>query len=368
MLLDYTTYINVLGTPDFFSKLRGWCAAHGWTEEEWIPEVSWSVTGAGAGRAWWVDYTGGGFLQLSKTGYGTQNLIVSLVCVANEEFSCHGITGNMRSQVEYIGGNFGDQENPACQNVLAGPRVGGAPNLYYNLGTAICGAIDLTRDSVIPKVWFFAGPHWICAVAQMNSVFCHMIHFGSFEMYEDNPSQGQVFGLSAAVYSPAAYDYNWGWSVYTYGGNHAVPFTGGYEDGFSYYRVHGLNFYYNSAPTTPIYGDDYYYLSDNCRVSGPKYSTAGGYGGTPLLDLAPALKANHYSEKRPLIKPVYFAKHPVVDGPIDNCWQPFCRAPVWATRFSGLQIGSQIDYGDESYLVFPTRTVYSVEGYAFRIA
>jgi hypothetical protein len=363
--LDYTVYTNVVGLADFFDKLRGWCISHGWTEEEWIPEVTWAtITGTGA----WRSYSDGGFLQMSKTGYGTQNLIVSLACVAREAFGAHGINGSMRSQLAYEANYFGAQENPICQNAIAGPPVSCAENLFYSLGNNT-GGFDVGRSSLIPKVWFFAGPHWICVVTQMNSVYSQMMHFGSFEMYEDNPSQGQVFGLSTqnlSVKIGSTYYDNWAWSVYPSLSKAVIPFSTGYVGSFGYDWIFGSYFYYHSRTENHTY-DNIWRMRDNCNIDETNYGSESNLG-IPVMDLGPAVKANHYSEKRPLLKPVYYISHPVENGPLDNVWQPICRAPVWCTRFSGLQIGSELTYGSEKYLVFPARTVNSTYGYAFRIA
>jgi hypothetical protein len=355
LLLDYVTYTNLTGCSDFFNKLRLWAVSKGWTQEEWLENVTWGTSPYG-----WKTDSRADFLQLSKTGYGTQNLIAAISSMIKEDYPSCSLAICMRSQTAY---ETSSSKHPMNQNPLVGMISSlTADSLFYQGVNNACGGLDLTASDNIPQAWFFAGPHWICAVAKMSEEFCQMMHFGSFEMFEDNPSQGQCFGMTTTVYGPGSYEYDTSWKT---GWERRLffttPFSSGKKSGFSYYTNHGLGFYYFNRASIAPYGTNYIYHRDNCHVYFGDYWSASS-GGNELLGVSGAVLSNHFSAKRPMIKPIF-----AIQRPADSVWVPVFKAPVWCLNTAGLEIGQQLEQDGSKYLVFPFPTIYTPQGYAFCI-
>lgn len=354
MLLDYTTYNNVSGANDFFDKLRLWAVSKGWYQEEWRTGYLWDSNNH------WVSDSRGRFLILSKSGYGTQNLIVSLATSIESTYNCFGITGCMRSQVSY--NDTSESKHPVGQNSICG-GVHNQSSGYYSNKESQTGGFDLGESFTIPKVWFFAGPHWIAAFAKMNDEFCQWLHFGSCEMFEDSPTLGQCFGMYSRIYNYTGqgYQYPWEWTNYQYGlstgyymSPGSVSYVGLYATnrwcGFDmYYDGHG---FYNTSHTLGAQG------RSNCHQSFAYMISTY----PPLLDVSVALKANHYSAKRPMIKPTFS-----YERASDSIYVPIAKAPFYIMNTAGLQIGQQLDFDGSSYLAFPTPTIYNTHGIAICI-
>lgn len=345
----------MIGANDFLDKLRLWAVSKGWTQEEWSSGYIWDQS------SHWVADARGRFLILSKSGYGSQNLIASFATVLRDSSpycTMFGFIGGMRSQVAYTEDT---QEHPVGQNKICGLTR----NLYYNYYSAgfqaSCG-FDLGESYTIPKVWFFAGTHWIAAVAQMNDVYCQWLHFGSCEIFENNPSQGQCFGVSGNQFIIPGdnYDYGWHWDGYKSLGTNKWVSAGflSYEGIYSYNRRVGFDMWYGSRS---------FYQTDSTQVQYCKNSiqfpnAAMGTTHFPMLNIVDALKPNYFSAKRPLIKPIYSYQRSS-----DSVYVPIARAPYYACSTAGLEIGQQLDMDGASYLVFPEPTIYNSHGWAFCI-
>lgn len=350
MLLNYIQHQNVSGGVDTLDKVRQFAVAQGWTQEEWRSGEGWEYASDGT----WETDTDCAYLCLSSTGQGTTSLIARLQLLRNRSHSeLPYFHIAMSSNTTYTTSTY---SAPYCQNAITHVETASYSHAKaMHIGTA-------TYDNL----YIFGNDHWICAVLDMNGVFCQIFHFGQYEMFDSNPTDGQCCGF----YGHTVYNQDTEWWKYdasTAAGstrNNYLPFWGSplwvADGGFSFETFDmywdgsdqgdASNIYYNIFP-----GLNYTSSDDRLDVTNVTYQL--------ILNLWDALNVNGWSGRRVMSKMTILCKY-ATDGTI----KPVCKSPMYVTKFSGLAMAEQITYGSDTYMMFPIVDITDQIGVGFRIA
>lgn len=351
MLLNYVQHQNVSGGLDTLDKVRQFAVAQGWTQEEWRSGEGWEYASDGT----WQTDTSCGYLCLSSTGYGTTSLIARLQILPHYGTGLDYLHLAMSSNTTYTTSTY---EAPWAQNALTDVETASYSHAKcMHLGTA-------TYDNL----YIFGDDKWICAVLDMNGVFCQIFHFGQYQMFESSPTDGQCCGF----YSHYLYNQEWEWWKYdgdTGAGssrNNVLPFWDGalwVADGG--YEFTSFDMYWNGAENAENNRLGYNIFPDyNTANSDDRYDNTWTNIGTRMfLNMWHTLNVNGWSGKRVMSKMIVFCTY---TG--DSTTKPVCKTPCYFTKFSGLTMAEQISYGGETYMVFPIVDISDLIGVAFRIA
>lgn len=351
-LLAYTKHLNVVGARQTIDYIRQFAVAQGWTQEQWQDGYRWDMSDPYG----WIADSDHAYLCLSSTGYGTQSLIARIQSHPNN--GSPGMYVRMSSNTTITV----ERNMPYHQNSLSP-----APNNDDPIYTAYEGMH--VGNAAYDELYIFGNDKFICAVLNMDGVFCQALYFGTHIMLEANPSQGQTHGQGYIVdYDGDHRWYNWrvADSVYT-------PWWPGWRglDGLGYLAMPTMDIYYNSREQ----------MNDNSgspNISRLRHNMApydamgsdppddiwstGAPVPTPYLNLGQCIAANSFSGKRPMMRITYFIEK------LDSTWQPVCQSHWFFVRFEGLQIGEILSYGPQQYMVLPVHSYSQEWGVAFRIA
>lgn len=371
MLLDYQTHLNVSGGVDLVDKIRSFAVSKGWVQEEWRSGYDWLEDPEENGHYIWTASSNCCYLCLSSSGYGSTSLIIGIAIthssIGDGEDYLHI---SVKTSTTYSAYN---SLHPFCQNVLS-------PNsLVYNrerysgmhLGTAN-----------IDRIWIFGDSKYIAMIADMDGTFCNALHFGQLEMFESSPTNGAMYGFTYQYYGGEAFTWQ-DHMTEDSRGEFGVPWWPSVYSLYLQQRQSSMDICWDDvdADGTTSINSGIPYTTIGCNIylpySGPgalqnvrpyQYYCNDLYGRetnilVTLPNLIPAINLNAFSNKRTMLKPIYFKV-----SSIDSSMVPICKGNYYFMMFSGLEIGETLTYGTEQYLVFPLSGITCPYGVAFRIA
>jgi hypothetical protein len=345
MILDYVHHTNVGGQQDTLDKIRSFAITQGWAQEAWTTGYRWDTTSP---YGFTLADPDGAYLELSSTGYGTQSLIARLECYNSYNNSVPGVGVNM---VDTVGYSL-IQTLPYCQDRL----TFGYDDIVSKVAGMNIGIADYD------DLWIYGDDKWIGASLSMDGVYCQHLHFGSFEIYEPNPSQGMCRGYTTYVDDWTWYGYADATSGYV---GHPYWVVEGYEYAGTGKRLPSFDIYWDDQSKYNSYNDMKIAWNiwpwDNYFDSGIPYYLRTSY--SPFLNIGTCLKTNAFSGKRPMFKQNYWCKRTS-----DSLWVPVCRSPIYFLNTAGLTIGEVITYGLEEFICFPFGPYQSPLGMAVQIA
>lgn len=354
-ILNYSVLNSPSGPQAIMNLIRTFAVAQGWVQDEWRPDESWDATTPFG----WISNTGNAdWLQLTSTGYGSQNLIVAL----DRQYS--GIQMSMRTQTSYST----IDTRPVLQNPLMRTIYGGDWRFQSNPTEYDCDWGWQLDEGSMDKAWVFGNEKFILCVVSIDGLYYTHMFFGSLEIWEDNPTQGEFYGYQAIA---EAYNYRyrtaWTWH------SGATYFAPAFSPRRQYFGATGSTLYHY---TTHIYYDNReitsstigstvaYYMKQTIRKGYmiPQYynpfqgDANRGYGQDVLT-------YNGYSGRRPLLKDVHFyvRQSDSVICPLGTSW-------VYFFDNTGVEPGSTLTYGTKQFIVFPIKTYADSCGFAVRIA
>ncbi|WP_028320373.1 hypothetical protein [Desulfatiglans anilini] len=335
MLLNYVEQANPTGIKDVLDKIRAFAVSQGWVQEEWQQDKLWNTSSPYG----WLNDSNGDYLCLSSLGYGSQSLIAKLeLRVAGPDMG-PTICCNMCSSKEYTLSSA----YPFRQNTKV--DLNQVPNSSGFYGWSL-------PASQMERIWIFGDEKWICALVNINGSIFNLMHFGSFEMFDDNPTEGDVTGRIGM----------WGyphkeWDDFVAG---SALFSGFFSQiGLNRESVSG----YFQRPFGIWFGGRDLTLYPNNAIGGTLYEEQKLSVFAFIHQYQNALVRNNFSGRRVLLKQVYFHKRAE-----DSVWEPICQTPCYFCNFQGLSPGELLVYGDEEYLVFPVGPYTTDRGIAFRVA
>ncbi len=319
-LLNYVYHAAPSSHKDVLDKFRAFALARGWTIDDYQVSKDW----LGPSPYSWKTGTSD-FLQISSNGYGTQDIICRL--------HFQGTGSDPDSETCYIYGTkpgFGTPDN--TKSII--PAKQDAYNYSSNYGV-----IGLPSGPHI-GCWFFGNDKVLIAVDQVTTSFIIYWWCGSMEMFDT--SQDCFACYTSNIYSGERKYYNAG----SQQANWNAPWM----------EIKDLS------------GDKGSFWWDG-EGRGLEIKLSSGFSAADTVSnsvsftkLAYAVQANAFSGKRVLIKPTVFGK--ITSS---NLWYPVGTMPLYHMVFSGLTLGEQIDYGDETYICFPNCFQTRKYGTAFRI-
>lgn len=353
-VLAYAHHQNVAGGLDTIDKVRTFAVAQGWVQNVWLTGYSWDTSSP---FGFTVVDANSCFLELSSDGYGSQSLEVRIQHQKRD--ATHYLLMNMSDGNDYAL----EQRLPWAQNEKT------ADNLYDYQTRGGPAGMNIGTDTY-DDLWIFGNDKFIMAVLSMDGIFCQQFMFGTMIMFEDDPTEGDMRGLHMVSrdYPNDSYPL---WSTWEDGVGwpaHWPGFRGIYADG----RYPCFDIYWDGGSAILPHGA--FSLTCNMWLIDDSYSDADipeylhGVGdsmtdGKPFLNLGRCLKANAYSNKRPMLRQVYFGKRSS-----DSVWIPICKTPYYFLNTAGLSIGEQLTYGAETFLCFPVGPYYSPIGIGMQIA
>jgi hypothetical protein len=353
MLLSYIKHTNVVGAVETLSRIRSFALSVGWTGLDWEENKSWQEDPGSPGTYDFFANPNYGYLRLRTEGYGGGYYLNFGFYILN--YYDGGTKHIMVAPNNGESLNYSSSTNPFRQ-LYWGHDIDPSPGWAIGADT-------------YDELYIFGDSKWICCVANMDGVFCQIMHFGQMETFDSSPTNGACYGLQ----SQWKYTDNSDWTVHSaqtgslYGAfwPNFIP-----ADGSPSTDYPSCNFFWSDDPAYPEGEDNYwsyrigynYFTSSTDYFPLNSYSTGGrqGYMNFPMHSL---LNANAWSDRRPLMKMLYFfTSH--VNGQI----VPLYRTPCFFCEWSGLSIGQTLEYGSEEYMFFPVGRSNWKIGIAFRVA
>ncbi len=371
MILSHTLYTNVNGISDVVDKVRQFAVSVGWTLHEHRTGTVWGGSKSNPPTLCTSSIVAesdahGAYLCLTSAGQGgTQNLIAKLevgnYLSSGWETDDYRLLCNMCDSTAYSSPNT---INPVLQNsVVISSDVGS----LYEKAPHMAG-VSMPHDGVIQKLWMYGNDHWICGVALIDGIFCTMFHFGSFEMFDATPTQGEVVGLTLVRDGSISTSGVGAWSVYSnytpaqfYGAFSTYTAYLGYYCG--HYRTCGLNMRYDSRVVKDDIGP---YFSDNelkhTLNLNPLCQQNSGFPDN-YFNYDESLTKHSANNRKPMAKNVYYSPRQ-----LDEVYEPVCQTPCFFMASTDLDFGQTLDYDGDQYMVFPMVTKSNDWAVAFRIA
>lgn len=356
MLLDYIKHTNVTSALDTINKIRAYAVSKGWTQEEWYDGYEWGATGSSPPYGFIVD-ANHCYLRMTSTGYGTTEIDAVLHTYEfNSAMQVACITTNSTETLDTA-----DQRQPYRQLALA------MQGFHDSSGVTI-------ENETYDELYIFGDDKWICAVMNMDGVYVQFMHFGQFEMFDENCTNGTTYGMTGqhdsyhtdtdyTAHSNLTSDnyhqaFFMGWTI-TFG----APAWG--------YACHDVQWDDSDTPNNYMSGRGYAtgtiydmrlalnFWSPDTNSAWLQYDNAYG---DKFWNVDTLLNANTWSNNRVLMKGTYFGK-----SRVDDTWKPICRTSYYFCMFSGLSIGQILTYGSQQYMCFPIGRATWKWGVAFRI-
>jgi len=359
-VLNYVYHQNVAGGRDTLDKVRTFAVAQGWTQEEWVDGYAWDDSSP---FGFTIVDADAAFLELSSGGYGsgsgTQNLVARLEHLQIPTCSNHRLMLNMTNGSAYTL----QSDSPIVQNQATSVGC----SRYYLYGAMHIG--EATYDDL----WLFGNDKVIVGILSMDGIYVQHFWFGSFIPFEDDPTEGAGRGLHMNTREYPD-DTCPEWQYWSEDGGQIgwAPYFPGFRSLYAGNRIPAIDFYWDGASIIQPYNacslninlwlDDTGQTTDKTPVylSGI-FDSQTGY--EVFLNVGPCLRTNSYSNKRPMLRAVYFGKRSS-----DSVWQPFCKTPFYFLNTAGLTIGQTLTYGSEQFLCFPIGPYHSPIGVGMQIA
>jgi hypothetical protein len=199
------------------------------------------------------------------------------------------------------------------------------------------------RGAGAHKAWIIGNSKFL-AVAHMNNEYS-MSSFavGSFELFNESRDDGFFVALPKGETGVS----NWDTTV---------------SSGYNRKLIPGAQFYGVGVTFAWLYGSG---RNDAGVRSNFYYYDIAGYGGhfDSLSDFIFNGASMPYSGGRMLVKPTVYG----LDSSF-GVWRPIGRWPWCVVKFAGLAPGQTIDFGGDTYMVFPSMYIPHPYGWAVRIS
>lgn len=274
-------------------------------------------------RGWVLDGDSGGVFQLRSTGYGNQNMIFRFLGQYTTTYAYYGL-------MTVIG--ISPLTPAFSTSMTAGAFT--STGTYQQISIRGAGA---------HKAWIIGNSKFL-AIAQMNNEYS-MSSFavGSFELFNESREDGFFVTLPKGTSGV----FSWDTTVSAYYNSHLIPGTQFYGVGSTFAWLYGAG-----RSDTNIRSNFYYY-------------NIGGYGGffDSLSDFIINGMSMPYSGSRVLVKPTAYG----LDSSF-SLWRPIGKWPWYVLKFAGLTPGRTIDFGGDTYMVFPSMYIPHPYGWAVRIS
>ena len=326
-LLNYTKTTSVAGAKGVLDDIRTFAAAQSWIEDDYQSSIVWnSISGWVAGNDT--------FMQLRSVGYGSQNIAV--------RFYADDSSGILH--IKLVDPNnttvIVSATHPMNQNSAV-------PSIYFNTALARSG-IDMPSSN-IPAVYCIGNSRFIALYVQVESDKVFSYAFGIPDLLD--------YWISSKV--------SFLWTNYTrfYEGGSLA-----YDDDLTDLDDEVIDF----SDYAPGSGYDQGYLesvafdlaTDNQYKIGFRWTSADddielptSVWGKPLYTF---YEAPHSGLRFMKKQPVYFSASGV--------WYLMGYMPFWRINGYGITPGTELDYGGQTYLTFPTLSSAYNPGTAFRVA
>jgi len=318
-LLNYVYHAAPTSHKDVLSKFRTFAFDQGWTIDSYQVSKDW--TGS------WVAGTSD-FLQISSTGYGTQDII--------NRFHFEGTGVDPLAEECYFSGTKPGFGTPAS--------IATIPVKQDQLSASGNLSIGLPSGAHI-GCWFFGNDKILIAVDQVTTTFAIFWICGSIEMFD--PSQDCFVSFTSL------------WKYYVFekyynAGSNPSAWSSPWFDTIATGTTSTCRYWWDGAARN---------YTEIKISSGFTYDDSPNPNGVGFTKLSYAVQANAFSGKRVLIKPTVFGKIAST-----GLWYPVGTLPLYNMVYSGLTFGEQLDYGGETYICFPNCFQSRKYGTAFRIA
>ncbi|MCK5605704.1 hypothetical protein KAR91_27665 [Candidatus Pacearchaeota archaeon] len=309
---------SVITHHDMLKKLKTFAQNRTWSIPIYQPDKVWVDTGGGV-----YGWAAGSetFLAIQSSGYGSQTLHFrfrsqAVGSDANHEFIDIGCNKSGETSI-----STADPTHPVFQDNLKG---GSFRSISF-------------KPTSIPQVWFFGNDRQILVFAKLSTSFVQILACGTAELFDSAETEGNYCGHS--VDSTVTDEAKW-YNAPTYPSKHLIPWDQ-QEDQILYDGVLKDSTGYRCN-----------ILFDETNANAGNFSNIGR-----------ALKANNFSGNRFLAKPLAY-----VQRDIDSTYFPIGEYPIFRVVHPGLDIGQQLDFGAEEYIVFPGLMLNSRDiGVAVRI-
>jgi len=325
-LVNYVKYSNPTSHKDVLSKLRTFALDRGWTVDYYETSKQWAYD---SGSSQYDFLSGQTYdhdnLQIYTNGYGNQDVVV--------RFRADDDSGDPQEEQLWVRGidpsyrnvDHSNSDDPISQNFFTGT--------YFQ-------PLSLSPGTM-PAVWFFGNDKFICGVVQVASNFIQTFFCGVIELFDQSTNDG-IWEVSTCYYSASS---NAWYNLIGSTNMNFACFWSPDGDSSYYYK-----FWFEGDKTAGR-------IDSNCG-----FGADDGYLGE-FNKLSYCVRQNAWTGKRVLIKPTLFGQRRS-----DNVWYPIGTYPFYCIEFAGLQIGQELTYGSERYIVFPTAFPDRQYGFAFRIA
>lgn len=321
-LLNYQVHYNPTSHKDVLSKFRAFALARGWTIDKYETSKDWLWDG---GKYDWLAGTSD-FLQIYSNGYGSQDLIFRF------HFEGTGVDG--QSEWCYLGGIDPSNRTPNDQSSQK-------PYLQDTfIGTY--GYCEGLPSGSHVALWLFGNDKHLIMVDQVSADIVLMFFVGTFELFQESMSTVAMARFTQWSISKAK------WYEAKVNDNYFVsPWDKYHTTEASSYRI----FWWDGNKT------------GGARVRpNVHFTNSDGFGTNVFNSLSRGVRSNSFTGKRVLFKPTYFGQRYA-----DDVWMPIGTLPFYRIESAGLQIGENVKYGSEEYLVFPNTFPSRKYGTAFRI-
>jgi hypothetical protein len=274
-------------------------------------------------HGWTLDGDSSGVFQIRSPGFGNQVMI-------------YRIYGQYTGTYDYYGLLTIAGVSPLTPAFSTSMYTG----VYSSTGTYHQLSI---RSSGAYKAWIIGNDKILMLVQMNNEYSCTSMAIGSFDLFDTTRNDGYFVAVSKGQGALYLWD----------------SLTSSQYNGFV---IPGGNFLGVGAIHTWLYGAG----CNDASVKSNFYMyniTAIGGSFDSIADLAVNGMAMPYSGIRFMARPTAYG--------LDNSaglWRPVGRWPWYVMKFTGLTPGQVLDFGGESYKVFPSMYMPHPWGWAVRVA
>lgn len=273
-------------------------------------------------RGWVLDGDSSGVFQLRSTGFGNQNMI----------FRFQGL---YTSTYAYYGKLIIAGISPLTPSFVA--------NMTTGVYTATSGFNEMSiRGAGAHKAWIIGNSKYLAIVCQNNEYSCTVISGGTLDLFDTSRDDGYF-----ATFNYGNWGYRWDSLV---------------ASEYRYFVTPGSNLGYSSSNSLWLYGAGRpsSFFKPNLSIG---YLEDVGGGFDSLADCFKNGAMMPYSGGRFVVYPTMYGLDPNA-----SLWRPIGKLPWCLLKFSGLTIGQTLDFGGDTYRVFPSMYMPHPYGWAVRVS
>jgi len=273
-------------------------------------------------RGWVLDGDSGGVFQLRSTGFGNQNMIFRFQGLYTDTYAYYG-----RLTIAGV-----SPLTPAFSTSMT-TGVYTATGAYAQMSIRGAGAF---------KAWIMGNNRFLAIVQQNNEYSCTIVTCGSFDLFDTSRNDGFF-----ATFNYGSGGYLWDTTL---------------SNQYNYSVTPGSNFAY-SQNSVWLYGAgrNNGYYRPNLFIG---YASSGADGDfDSLKDFYKNGTLMPYSGGRLVVQSTVYGLDPNA-----SLWRPIGRLPWCLMYFTGLTPGQTIDFGGDTYKVFPSMYMPHPFGWAVKVA